>query len=353
MQNTNILDFTIPELESFMHRIKEKSFRAKQIHNWLWQRSVFSYDFMTNLSLPLRKTLSSQTLIGIPEVVTSLQSTDGTVKFLLRLFDGNLIETVLIPEKDHFTMCISTQVGCAMGCSFCSTGDMGFIRNLSSGEILVQVLLGRRYLLEQSTSYSLRNLVFMGMGEPLLNLKELKKCLMVLTDPAGPGYSPRRITVSTVGFPEQLKALGDLGLSALAVSLHAPNQELRERIMPHAAKIHLDELMRALQSYPLKPRQRITMEYILLGGVNDTLQHGKQLVALLSHVKSKVNLIAYNPPKESLTKPRYRAPEPSSVDAFLNFLISKNITATLRKSKGPDISAACGQLFTEHARLNS
>lgn len=319
------------------------AFRAQQVWQWLWDKGCRDFEAMSNVAKPLRAALDARASLDWPEVEATEVSQDGTVKFLLRLADGARIETVLIPEKGHVTQCLSTQAGCAMGCVFCATGDMGFERNLTSGEILSQALHGRAYLAEREPDRTLRNLVFMGMGEPLLNLDNLLQALATLTHPLGLNFSSRRLTVSTVGLPGPLERLGQAGIGALAVSLHAPTQELRAALMPKAAQIPLDALMAALDRYPLKPRQRITYEYILIKDVNDSLAQARQLVKLLGGRKAKVNLIHYNPPAAGAAT-RFEAPDIERVLAFENLLKSKGVIATLRKSKGQDIAAACGQL---------
>ena len=347
-----LLDMTLPEFQDLVKELGEPSYRASQIYGWLWAKGALSINAMTNLSLDLREKLAGCATIAWPVIADTRISRDGTVKFLLRLGDGSLVETVLIPEPDHLTQCLSTQVGCALGCSFCSTGAMGLTRNMSQGEILGQVWAARRYLAEQGDTRRLRNLVFMGMGEPLLNLDVLLNGLAILTDDKGLHFSYRRITVSTVGVIPSLNRFGRSGLASLAVSLHAPTQELRQRIMPRAAEAWpLDQLMAALDAYPLRARQRITYEYILLGGVNDSLKQAKDLVRLLGGRKAKVNLIAYNPPEGQAPcldqdGMPYSPPATNTVAAFQQYLHDKGMTATLRKSKGQDIGAACGQLLT-------
>ncbi len=336
----NLLEFSLAELTDFMADLGEKSFRAKQVWQWVWQKGVVDFEAMTNLSKEARSRLTESAVIRWPSVEKALVSTDGTVKFLLGLDDGAKVETVLIPEKDHFTQCLSTQVGCALGCRFCSTGSLGFTRNMTSGEIMAQILVARRWLEEREETLNLRNLVFMGMGEPLLNYDALERSLQGLNSDLGLGFSSRRVTVSTVGIVPKIKALGDLALSSLAVSLHAPNQAIRERIMPKAAKTPLSELMAELARYPIRNRESITFEYLLLGGVNDDPEHARELVRLLSNIKAKINLIAYN---ASPGQP-FDRPDLDRVEAFQNVLRVKGFTATLRKSKGSDIKAACGQL---------
>ncbi|ABM27484.1 23S rRNA (adenine(2503)-C(2))-methyltransferase RlmN [Nitratidesulfovibrio vulgaris] len=344
---TDILNLTYEELEAFMTaELGEPRFRARQVWQWLWQKCARSFDEMTNVSKATRARLAEKAVITWPEVETVQKSADGTTKFLLRLADGALVETVLIPSASRegtlrITQCLSCQVGCAMGCTFCSTGTMGFERNMTMGEILGQVLVARAHLGDSRPDHPiLRNLVFMGMGEPLLNLNEVMRSLRTLNDEFGLSFSPRRITVSTCGIEKGLRELGESGLAFLAVSLHAPNQEIRKRIMPKAAHWHLDDLITALESYPLKTRERVTFEYLLLGGVNDGIEHARELVRLVSRTKGKLNLIVYNPAEGD----PYDAPTPERILAFEQYLWSKNITAIIRKSKGQDIKAACGQL---------
>lgn len=363
----NLLNFTYPELERFCSELGEAPFRARQMWQWLWQKRERDFGRMTNISKELRERLGREADVVWPETVQVQTSRDGTTKFLLALADGQRIESVLIPEKDHFTLCLSTQVGCALGCTFCATGRMGLVRNLTMAEILGQILVAREHvaklaagqtqeltlelaqeLAQGQTQYmALRNLVFMGMGEPLLNWANLRCALEALHHPLGLDFSKRRITVSTVGVPGMLAEFGGLGLASLAVSLHAPTQELRARIMPRAARFVLDDLIAELAAYPLQPRQKITIEYVLLGGVNDDLGHARELVRLLNKVKTKVNLIPFHPSPEL----PYAAPDMNSVLAFENLLKSKGLPATLRKSKGQDISAACGQLRADAAAL--
>ena len=350
----DILNLTFPELEDFMHgALGEPRFRAAQVWQWLWQKMARDFEEMTNVSKSARRRLAETAVIRWPEVRKIAKSADGTEKFLLALHDGALVETVLIPSvsRDGTTrnaLCLSCQVGCAMGCVFCATGGQGFARNMSMSEILGQVLIARKQLGDlRPDKPKLRNLVFMGMGEPLLNLRELMRSLETLNDTHGLCFSPRRISVSTCGIEKGLRELGDSGLAFLAVSLHAPNQELRAKIMPKAANWRLDDLLHALSDYPLKTRERITFEYLLLGGVNDGPEHARELVRLLSRLKAKLNLIVYNPTPDS----PYTAPSPERVRAFEKILWEKNVTAIVRKSKGQDINAACGQLKTTSLRM--
>jgi len=340
---TNLIDLTFHELEALVVSLGEPPYRARQVWQWLWQKACRDIAAMTDVSKGLRARLAGVAGISWPTVAAVRESSDGTVKFLLSLADGESVECVLIPEKDHYTACLSTQVGCAMGCGFCATGMLGFRRNMTSGEMLGQVLVARQYLLDRGVTVLLRNLVFMGMGEPLLNYENLVKTLEALHHPQGLDFSSRRITVSTAGVARHLLELGRSGLCSLAVSLHAPTQAIREKIMPGAAKLPLDELMALLAQYPLKPRERLTFEYLLLAGVNDSDADARELVRLLSRVKAKVNLIVFN----ATPGLPYKPPSADRVFAFQELLKAKGLTATLRKSKGADIAAACGQLRGE------
>lgn len=351
----SLLDLTFEELSrSVREDLRESPFRAGQIWKWLWHKRARSFDQMTDLSRPLRERLASMALIAWPEVETVQQSTDGTTKFLLRLADGQTVESVLIPSesregRERMTLCLSCQVGCPMGCTFCSTGATGFTRNMSMAEILGQVLVARDHLGDTADHPRLKNIVFMGMGEPLLNLDQVMRSLRTLNSDSGLAFSHRRITVSTCGIEKGLHELGESGLAYLAVSLHATNQPLRETLMPRASRWPLEKLLEALRRYPLKARERLTFEYLLLGGVNDSLPHARELSRIMAHIKGKLNLIVYNPAGGS----PFKAPEPEAVEAFAGHLHAKGITAILRKSKGSDIDAACGQLRARQAPFSA
>ncbi len=349
----NLLEFTLPELTAWLAELGHPRFRAVQLWQWIWQHMARDFDAMSSLSRSLRAQLAELAVVRWPEVDRVQVSSDGTTKFLLRLEDGQKVETVLIPSVNRegntrWTQCLSTQVGCAMGCTFCSTGTMGFTRNMTMGEILGQILVARDHLGDTRPQWPvLRNLVFMGMGEPLLNYENLERALRSLNENGGLNFSPRRITVSTCGIRRGLRQLGESGLAFLAISLHAPTQELRQKIMPGAAAWPLDDLLDTLNSYPLKTRERITFEYLLLGGVNDGPEQARQLIRVVRAVrKSKINLIVYN---ESEGSP-YREPSDERVLAFEKMLWDAGITAVIRKSKGRDIDAACGQLKVRDAQ---
>ena len=351
----DILNLPYAELVSFVREdLKEPAFRADQIWEWLWRKGARSFDQMTNVSKTTRAILQERCVIRWPEIAGEQRSSDGTVKFLLRLADGETVETVLIPSESRegilrMTQCVSCQVGCAMACTFCATGQMGFSRNMTMGEILGQILVAREFLGETEEEPRLRNIVFMGMGEPLLNHKAVMASLEILHDEKAFSMSPRRITVSTCGLQKGLLELGESNLAYLAVSLHAPTQELRERIMPKAAHWHLDDLVGTLAKYPLKTRERLTFEYLLLGGVNDQPEHARQLGKIMARVKGKINLIVYN----SVPGAPYKAPRPEDVQKFIDILHSKRITVITRKSKGQDIAAACGQLKAASSTTDS
>jgi 23S rRNA (adenine2503-C2)-methyltransferase len=306
---------------------------------------------MTNVAAGTRRRLAECACIRLPVIAAEQTSRDGTRKFLLRLDDGQTVETVLIPGEERagllrLTQCLSCQVGCTMACTFCTTGQMGFVRNMTAGEMLGQILAVRRAVGDTRPDRPLvRNLVFMGMGEPLLNLEAMLRALNVLHDARGLNFSARRITVSTCGLPHGLRELGESGKAFLAVSLHAPDQALRARIMPKAARWPLEDLIATLAAYPLKTRERITLEYLLLGGVNDRPEHARALARIVGRVRAKLNLIVYNPPNpDAPSAGGYAAPTPEALDAFQRVLWDKRITAIVRKSRGQDIAAACGQL---------
>lgn len=351
----NLCDLSYPDLERFVvEELGAKKFRAAQLWQWIWVKNAAGFDVMTDISQGDREKLALLAEIRWPSIADVRVSSDGTTKFLLELADGELVETVLIPSEApkrpndlsvRMTQCVSTQVGCAMACSFCSTGKLGFTRNMTMGEILGQIQVARAYVHDtQPERPIIRNIVYMGMGEPLLNLKNVMDSLRTLEHPRGLAFSPRRITVSTCGIEAGMREFGDSGLAFLAVSLHAPNQQLREQLMPRAAHWHLDDLVAALEKYPLKTRERITLEYLVIAGVNDQSEHVRQLARICARLKAKLNLIPYNPTPGT----PYQAPSPEELLRFEKALWAKDITAIVRKSKGQDIEAACGQLRAAH-----
>ena len=345
----DLLELSYLELEAlFTQKLGLPRFRAAQVWQWLWQKNVTDFEAMTNISKNLRKLLAANITINLPKIATEQIAQDGTRKLLLELKDGQTVETVLIPNEPRegvvrWSQCLSCQVGCAMGCTFCSTGGMGFVRNMTAGEILAQLIVGRQVLGDTEPARPLiRNLVFMGMGEPLLNLNNVMQSLETLNDDRGLNFSPRRITVSTCGIKKGLEELGASGRAFIAVSLHAPTQELRAQIMPKAANWRLDDLTGALAAYPLKTREKITLEYMLLHEMNDRPEHARELGRIAQKLKAKLNLIVYNPVKGL----PFAAPVEADVEAFQKILWDMGLTAIIRKSKGQDIDAACGQLRT-------
>lgn len=333
----DLKNLTRAELTAFLAGIGKEKFRAGQIMRWIYQRGVVDFDAMTDISKTLREELKMRTFVSdwTPEHVAV--SSDGTRKYLFRLADGETIESVRIPmDEGRTTLCISTQVGCAMQCAFCLTGNFGLTRNLEAAEIVNQVCAALK-------EGPVNNIVLMGMGEPLHNLDNVVKALTILMEVDGLGYSSRKITLSTSGLVPQMQELGSRIKVNLAVSLNATTDAVRDVLMPVNRRYPLKELMAACRDYPLGPRQRITFEYILIRDVNDSLDDAKRLVKLLHGIAAKVNLIPFNEHPGSTC----RTPEPARIEAFQRYLLDRNIVAIRRASKGQDISAACGQLKAE------
>lgn len=361
------------EWRTCLERAGERGFRAKQLFRWIHGRGVFEPAQMTDLAKPLREALGREGLSEPGCVQQVYESQDGTRKLVLELARGARVECVLIPmtpvaeldadaaaapaedvadetpgaedrAKTRVTLCVSTQFGCAMGCVFCASGQAGLHRGLGAAEVVYQVLVARRYLRPEE---ELRNLVFMGMGEPLHHYDETARAIRLLTHPEGGAMSPRRITVSTVGLVPGIRRLGEDfgGKVGLAISLHAPDDETRSRILPMNRRYPLQELMAALRAYPLPPRRRITIEYTLIAGVNDSDEHARALARLLRPLRVKINLIPMNPIEAS----DLRAPEPRRVAEFRELLVSAGYSCFVRTRRGDDVSAACGQLAMKGA----
>ena len=338
MKKEEISDLTLPELIERLARIGVAPYRGGQILRWINRRKVDSFESMTDLSKAVRTSLEERFTIARLDVLSVETSRDGTRKFLFGLRDGNRIESVLIPERDHDTLCISSQVGCAQGCRFCFTAQGGLIRNLSKGEILAQVRDVQRSL---ETPRKLTNIVLMGMGEPLANYSNVVAACNELTDSAaGFGFAGKRITLSTAGFTPKLGELGRDTRVNLAVSLNAADNATRDRLMPINRRYPIEELLDACRSYPLRPHRRITFEYILLKGINDSEKDAFRLAKILSPIKAKINLIRFN----SFAGCRYLPSDEKTMLRFQEILLQKNYTVIIRRSKGQDISAACGQL---------
>lgn len=342
----NLLDHPVSTWGPMLSREKIPGWRARQIAHWVFRRQMNDTAAMSNLPESLRSTIQTRFSLSIPEVRSRHLASDGTLKLALTLHDGQVIESVLIPRKGRMTLCLSTQVGCGIGCRFCRTAEMGLVRNLAPSEIVGQWIVGTRVLNEEGASPMdghppIDHIVFMGMGEPLANLDSVISAIRTLTDPDGAGLSARRLTVSTSGLAPRIRALGEARLGVrLAVSLTAPDDGLRQEIMPVGRVYPIKEILDACRSYPLKPRERITFEYVLLKGVNDSPDQASALGRLLAPFKSKVNLIPFNPYEGS----PYARPSDDAIEAFGAILSRYHVTATVRRTMGKDIRAACGQL---------
>jgi 23S rRNA (adenine2503-C2)-methyltransferase len=345
-QKVNLLNYNYHQMRELLTQWGEKPFRAQQLIQWIHQTGLSDFSQMTNIGKALIEKLSRIAYIGLPEIVTCQKSNDGTHKWLLKLDCGNCIETVFIPESNRGTLCVSSQVGCALNCSFCSTAKQGFNRNLTTAEIIGQVWLAARELSLTKGVHDQRitNVVMMGMGEPLLNFDNVVAAMDLMMDDFAYGLSKRRVTLSTSGVLPDLERLKEVSPVALAVSLHAPNDELRNELVPINKKYPLAQLMALCKSYfKDEPRRKVTFEYVMLKGVNDQPEHAAQLIKLLKDVPSKVNLIPFNP----FPMTQYQRSSQEAIDAFRDRLIKNGINTITRKTRGDDIDAACGQLAGE------
>ena len=347
MTTTNLLDFDLEGLVAWCGQLGEKRFRATQLFRWIHQKGVSDFSLMSDLAKSLREKLAGQATITPLQVLTQQMSADGTIKWLFDVGGGNAVETVFIPETDRGTLCISSQAGCAVGCRFCSTGHQGFSRNLTTGEITAQLWFAEHFLRKHLNTDErvISNVVMMGMGEPLQNYSALVPALRTMLDDHGYGLSRRRVTVSTSGVVPMMDRLSQDCPVALAVSLHAPNDALRDHLVPLNRKYPLAELMQSCQHYlEFGPRDFITFEYCMLDGVNDQPEHARQLIDLVRKSGKgawcKFNLIPFNPFPESGLK---RSPQPVVLE-FGRILNDAGIVTTVRKTRGDDIDAACGQL---------
>jgi 23S rRNA (adenine2503-C2)-methyltransferase len=331
-------DLSLKELEAFIVSLGEKPFRAIQVAQWLYGKGVRSIEEMTNLSRSFRKKLEESAWISSLSPAEVHSSEDRTRKFRFILADEEAVESVLLPERDHWTLCLSSQVGCALGCRFCLTGKRGWVRNLKASEIVDQVIAVRSTL---SVGEKLTNLVLMGMGEPLLNYQNVLQALEVMRSPLGLQFSNRRITLSTSGIiPEMVELLSRRNFVKLAISLNATTDEQRSNLMPINRRYPLKNLLSACREVPLPNRERITFEYVLIHGVNDSPDDARRLSHLLKGIKAKVNLIAFN----EFPGSSFRRPSEDGIQNFREILMAQGFTAMLRQSKGSDILAACGQL---------
>ena len=341
-ERTNLLGITRAGLEEYFQVMGERSFRAVQLLRWIHQRRVTEFSAMTNLSKELRARLEREATIQLPEIVNTQRSTDGTIKWLVRVASDNCIEMVFIPDEPRGTLCISSQVGCALNCTFCSTARQGFNRNLSSAEIISQVWLAR-HLLESETAgeRAITNIVLMGMGEPLLNFDNVVDALELMLEDNAHCFARRRVTLSTAGVVPKIDALRERCPVSLAVSLHAPNDRLRDQLVPLNKHYPIHELLAACRRYvQADPREKVTFEYVLLAGVNDSRAQARELASLLADVPAKVNLIPFNPFPMS----GYECSSRGAIDEFREVLMARSIMTITRKTRGDDIDAACGQL---------
>ena len=339
MSRTNLLGLLPADLEEFAVEMGESRYRGRQLASWMYRKGVLDLERMSDLPREFRDRVAERAFIALPAIERVTPSADGSRKIVFRLDDGGRISAVLMPDDDRMTLCLSTQVGCGYECAFCLTGTMGLERNLTEAEILGQ-LIAANAMLEDGQRVT--HMVFMGMGEPLANLKALVRAIRIIVDPKlGLGYSPRRVTVSTVGLVPGIDRLARENLKVnLAISLHGATDDVRARIMPVNRSFNLEALMAAVRRYPLANRQRVFFEYVLLEGVNDSEDDARKLARLLRNLPAKVNLIPFN---DWPGAPFHRPPLPKIL-AFQSVLLQSGITTTVRWSKGEDIGAACGQL---------
>ncbi|NIM28262.1 MAG: 23S rRNA (adenine(2503)-C(2))-methyltransferase RlmN [Gammaproteobacteria bacterium] len=339
---TNLLGLSRTALERYFEARGERPFRAVQVLKWIHQQRIARFAAMTNLSKDLRARLEAEASVTPPEIVAVHESVDGTIKWLVRVAPDNCVEMVFIPDTPRGTLCISSQVGCALNCTFCATARQGFNRNLGSAEIIGQLWLARSMLESSSErSRTITNIVLMGMGEPLLNFDNVVEALELMLDDNAHGFARRRVTLSTAGVVPKIDALRQRCPVSLAVSLHAPNDRLRDELVPLNKHYPIRDLLAACRRYVAgDPREKVTFEYVMLAGVNDSRQHALELAALLADVPSKVNLIPFNPFPSS----GYRRSPEHVIDAFRDVLLSRGIMTITRKTRGGDIDAACGQL---------
>ncbi len=343
-EKINLLNLTRDGMVEFFQELGEKPFRATQVLKWIHQFGVEDFEEMTNISKACRAKLQEVAEIKGPEVVGVQESADGTIKWALHIPGGQAIETVFIPDGKRGTLCVSSQVGCALECTFCSTGYQGFNRNLTTAEIIGQVWHAARHLngKHKSDDRVITNVVMMGMGEPLANYEPVVKSMNLMMEDNAYGLSKRRVTLSTSGMVPQLRRLIEDIDVALAISLHAPNDSLRDVLVPINKKYPINELMPAIHHYldNSNAARKVTIEYVMLKGINDSLEHAKQLAALLKDTPCKINLIPFNPFPQS----DYETSTPQSIDLFSDFLIKKGYVVVTRRTRGDDIDAACGQL---------
>lgn len=344
-ERTNLLGMPLPKLQEFFLQLGEKPFRAQQVMKWMHHTGVVSFEDMTNLGKALREKLAEVAEIRPPEIVSQQDSADGTRKWAIRVEGGGLVETVLIPEGSRGTLCVSSQVGCSLDCSFCSTGKQGFQRDLSAAEIIGQVWLALKSYdaFQSGKGRKVTNVVMMGMGEPLLNFDNVVDAMELMMEDLGYGISKRRVTLSTSGVVPALDRLAKCSEVSLAVSLHAPNNALRDQLVPINRKYPIEVLLESCRNYLAHQTDRkrvVTVEYTLIAGVNDQLEHARELVTLLRDFPCKINLIPFN----TFAQSHYERPSGNAVSRFWQVLVDAGYIVTVRTTRGDDIDAACGQL---------
>jgi 23S rRNA (adenine2503-C2)-methyltransferase len=340
---TQLLGLDLASMRQFFESIEEKPFRAQQVLKWIHEVGISDFGLMTNLSKPLREKLAMTAEITLPKVLSEKAASDDTRKWIIQLQDGNCVETVFIPANNRGTLCISSQVGCILNCDFCSTGKQGFNRNLTSAEIIGQLWIAVRALSQKQGFHdrAITNVVMMGMGEPMLNVDNVLPALELMRNDFAYGLSKYRVTVSTAGVIPGMQTLREMSDVALAVSLHAPNNELRNKLVPLNKKYPLEELIETCKNYfKDEPKRSIVMEYVMLDGVNDQPLHAKQLVKLLRDLPVKINLIPFNP----FPHTPYQRSTDANIDTFQHILSKAGYITTVRRTRGEDIDAACGQL---------
>ena len=338
---TNLLNLSRAEMEIFFVELGEKPFRASQVFKWIYQSGIDDFSEMTNLSKSLRAKLEDIAEIRPPKIILDQASDDGTHKWVVEIDAGNHIETVFIPESNRGTLCISSQVGCALACTFCSTAQQGFNRNLSTSEIIGQLWIANKALgYDFQGDRIISNVVMMGMGEPLLNFDNVVRAMNIMMDDFSFGLSKRRVTLSTAGVVPAIDRLREVSDVSLALSLHAPNDELRNKLVPLNEKYPIKEVLAACKRYVGEERRRITIEYVMLDGINDSVAHAFELVKLLRGLPAKVNLIPFNPFPDT----KYRRSKKEAINKFRDILMKHDLTTITRKTRGDDIDAACGQL---------
>ena len=338
----NLYNYTLKDMEEFFLSLKEKKYRAKQVFKWLYCKKASAFQEMSDLPISLREKLKENTILAIPKIIEkNISGVSPTIKYLHLLEDNKYIETVFIPKGTRTTICISSQSGCALACDFCATGKMGFKRNLSTGEIVGQILS-----VIKDTGKVITNIVVMGMGEPFLNYEQVIKAVAIISDENGLAIAPRRITISTIGIIPMIKRFTDEGIKAkLAISLNATEDRLRNTLMPGIKKYPIRDLIDSIHYYTKKTHKRVTFEYVLLSGINDSIETAETLAKLLLNIKCKINLIPFNS-----TGNKYERPSNETIDSFFRTLRKFDIQVNIRWSDGEDINAACGQLLYKNER---